>query len=209
MSISNYCSTNHQWGSIGSGWASLEGGAMGGMKRGREGLKMLAERQKNNWSIRKDGFCHFEKGCQWVVHSHLLRAISSNSGGGWHISPSHCRGPILPRLGLVHHHHAVSINHNLRDNDTRSEQVLFSLAVNLHRSAVHLQRAISNNDLSPHCCNCKAISLYHFILRLLHIPSHNVPWAWPFALLHAWGEEYTLPVPVWWEWSVYARWLTQ
>lgn len=33
-------------------------------ERGRECLKMSAERQSNNWSIQKDGFCHFEKGCQ-------------------------------------------------------------------------------------------------------------------------------------------------
>lgn len=85
-------------GSIGSGWAGW-----GGMIRGREGLKMPDERQKNNWSIRKDGFCHFEKGCQRVVHSHLLTAISSNSGCRWHIGPSHHFSPILLRLHLLHH----------------------------------------------------------------------------------------------------------
>lgn len=173
MSISNYSSTNHQWGSIESGWAGL-GGCNRGMKKGREGLKMPAERQKNNWSIRKDGFCHFAKGCRWVVHSLLLRAISSNSGSGWHISPSHRSGPILLRLCLLHYYHTVSINHNLRDNHHNSEQVSFSLAINLHRSMVHFQRAISNNDLSPHGCNCEGISLYRLIPRLLHTPSHNV-----------------------------------
>ncbi len=140
---------------------------------------MPAERQKNNWSIRKDGFCHFEKGCQRSVHSHLLRAISSSSGCGWHISPSRRSGPILLLLCLVRYYRAVSINHNFSDNDTRKEQVLFSLAINLRRSMVHLQRAISNNDLSPHGCNCKVVSLYHIIPRLLHIPSHNACYTWP------------------------------
>lgn len=57
----------------------LEGGMEGRREEGsvwRCSLKI----ERNNWSIRKDGFCHFEKACQRVVHSHLPRAISSNSG---------------------------------------------------------------------------------------------------------------------------------
>lgn len=210
MSISNYSSTNHWWGSIGSGWAGLwwREGLDRGMKRRRECPKMPGERQRNNCSIQEDGFCHFEEGCQRVVHSHLLGAISSNSGCGWHISPSRCSGPIPPRLSLVPSH-TVSINHSFRDNDTRNEHLLFSLAINLHRSMVHLQRAISNNDLSPHSCNCKAslIILFH-PTPPPHSKSHCVLSLTP-ALLHTWGEAYTLPVPVLREQCVHAEWLTQ
>ena len=139
---------------------------------------MPTERQKNNWSIRKDGFCHFEKGCQRAVHSHLLRAISSNPSYGWYIRPLHCTIPIL-RQHLVHYHQTVNLNYCFGDIDTYNECLLFSLATNLHSSVVHLERAISNHDLPLHSCNCKASSLYCFILRLLHIPSRNVRWAWP------------------------------
>lgn len=40
-----------------------------------------AARQKNNWSIRQDGFCHFENGCQGCS---LPPAQSSK----WHTRPS-------------------------------------------------------------------------------------------------------------------------
>lgn len=69
MSFSNYCVTNHWQGSIGSIWDGVGGGG-GVLQRhdrgspsGREESED-AERQKNNWSIRRDGFCHFENGCQ-------------------------------------------------------------------------------------------------------------------------------------------------
>lgn len=156
MSISNYSSTNHQPGSIGSGW------------EGREGLKMLAERQKNNWSIGKDGFCHFEMGWQRVLHSHLLRVISSKSGFGWHISPSH---GLLITVGIV----------------------LFTMSryyfnwLSVWRD--HLQRMISNNDLSP--LIVVIVELFHYIISSYASSTFSTTLrvkADLLHLLHTWGE---------------------
>lgn len=86
MSVSNYCPTNHWQGSIGSIWDGVVVGGRGLRQRWQghavgKGESEDAARQKNNWSIRQDGFCHFEKGCQGYS---LPPAQSSK----WHTRPS-------------------------------------------------------------------------------------------------------------------------